>query len=33
MKKGFGDTNSGYLFSHPPYQGYPEEEGREKDKN
>lgn len=33
MKKGFGSTTHGYLFQEYPYQGYPEEEGREKDKN
>ena len=32
MKKGFGNTTAGYLFSQYPYQGYPQEQGREKDK-
>lgn len=30
MKKGFGNTNVGHLFSHYPYQGYPEQDERNK---
>ena len=31
MKRGFGSTNVGHLFSSYPYQGYPEEDRRNKD--
>ena len=31
MKKGYGSTNVGHLFSSYPYQGYPDEDARNKD--
>lgn len=33
MKKGFGNTNVGHLFSHFPYEGYPDDDPRAKDSN
>lgn len=33
MKKGYGNTTSGHLFSNYPYQGYPEDDARAKDSN
>lgn len=33
MKKGYGNTTAGHLFSHYPYQGFPEDDKRAKDSN
>ena len=29
MKKGYGNTTAGHLFSHYPYQGHPDDDKRQ----
>jgi hypothetical protein len=33
MKKGYGNTSVGHLFGQYPYNGYPEDDQRQKDSN
>jgi len=33
MKKGFGNTTAGHLFSHYPYQGFPDDDPRKQQSN
>ena len=33
MKKGYGNTTAGHLFSHYPYQGFPDDDPRNQQSN